>query len=66
MANDKRIAVASLALSAAGSARGDNPEYGEEAIIDLLTDLRHYCHHESIDFARCALLAEIHFEEEHK
>jgi hypothetical protein len=45
-------------------ARGDNPAICDEAVIDLLADLRHFCVARRIDFAACNLIAETHFETE--
>jgi hypothetical protein len=62
--NAQRIATARSALSAAMWARGDNPAICDEAVIDLLADLRHFCVARRIDFASCNVIAETHFETE--
>jgi hypothetical protein len=62
--NARRISTARSALSAAMWARGDNPAICDEAIIDLLADLRHFCAARRIDFTACNLIAETHFETE--
>jgi hypothetical protein len=62
--NAQRIATARSALSAAMWARGDNPAIPDEAVIDLLADLRHFCAARRIDFAACNAAAETHFETE--
>ena len=41
------------------SERGENST--EESINDLLTDLRHFCQVEEIDFDKAAEMSEIHF-----
>ena len=56
----RRVATARSALSAAMWARGDNPA-SDEAVIDLLADLRHFCAARHIDFAKCNATAESHF-----
>jgi hypothetical protein len=45
-------------------ARGDNPAIPDEAVVDLLADLRHFCAARRIDFAACNAAAEAHFETE--
>jgi hypothetical protein len=62
--NAQRIATARSALSAAMWARGDNPAIPDEAVVDLLADLRHFCAARRIDFAACNAAAEAHFEAE--
>jgi len=62
--NPQRIATARSALSAAMWARGDNPAIADEAVIDLLADLRHFCAARRIDFAACNEAAETHFANE--
>jgi hypothetical protein len=62
--NAQRIATARSALSAAMWARGDNPAIPDEAVVDLLADLRHFCAARHIDFAACNAAAEAHFETE--
>lgn len=64
MNNDIRIEAARAALARAAWARGQTPHYDDEAIIDLLADIRHLCTAANIDFATCDHLAEIHFENE--
>ena len=58
------IEVARAALARAAWMRGDAPHYCEEAITDLLADLRHFCSAAGIAFATCDRLAELHFEAE--
>jgi hypothetical protein len=62
--NAQRIATARSALSAAMSARGDHPAIADEAVIDLLADLRHFCVARRIDFETCNRVAGAHFEAE--
>lgn len=64
MNNALRIEVARAALARAAWARGQTPHYDDEAIIDLLADIRHLCTAANIDFASCDHLAAIHFESE--
>ncbi len=62
--NAQRIATARSALNAAISARGDHPAIADEAVIDLLADLRHFCIARRIDFEACNRVAGAHFEVE--
>jgi len=62
--NARRVATARSALGAAMWARGDNPAICDEAVIDLLVDLRHLSVARRIDFAACNAAAETHFETE--
>ena len=62
--NAQRIATARHALASAAWARGDNPAVCDEAVIDLLTDLRHFCMARRIDFDACDGMAQNHFEAE--
>lgn len=64
MRNQPRIDTARFALASACWARGENPEQGEEAVIDLLTDLRHHCAAFGIDFDACDRMAGDHFSAE--
>lgn len=65
MNNAIRIEAARAALARAAWARGETPHYGDEALIDLLADLRHLCVAISINFDECDRLAAIYFEEEY-
>lgn len=60
----RRIATARSALTAARWSRGDHPAIADEAVVDLLADLRHFCIARRIDFAACDLMAATHFEAE--
>ena len=62
--NARRVATARSALGAAMWARGPNPAICDEAVIDLLVDLRHFCIARRIDFTSCNLIAETHLETE--
>lgn len=64
MHNAIRIEAARAALARAAWTRGETPCYGDEAIIDLLADLQHFCKAACIDFAACHALAALHFETE--
>jgi len=59
-----RIAMARTALVAATAARGINPAIADDAVVELLADLRHFCVARKIDFATCNAIAEAHFETE--
>jgi hypothetical protein len=59
-----RIATARFALSSASQARGDKPAICDEAVVDLLADLRHFCAARRIDFDECNRIAESHFNAE--
>lgn len=62
--NAQRIITARHAILAASWARGNNPAICDEAVIDLLADLMHFCAAQRIDFADCARIAALHFEAE--
>lgn len=64
MNNAIRIETARAALARAAWVRGETPHYGDEAVIDLLADLKHFCLAANIDFASCDRLAELHFDAE--
>ena len=61
--NARRVATARSALSAATWARGENAT-SDEAVIDLLADLRHFCAARHIDFGVCNRTAATRFETE--
>lgn len=56
-----RIATARFALNSASWARGDNPAIADEAVIDLLADLMHFCSARRINFEECSRIAGDHF-----
>lgn len=64
MRNSANIETAMAALARAAWTRGQSPTYDEEAVCDLLADLRHFCVAANIDFATCDRLAEINFDAE--
>lgn len=66
MNNAIRIETARAALARAAWVRGDVPHYSDEAIIDLLADLRHLSAAAGIDFDACDRLAALHFALEDK
>ena len=63
-ADAHRIAIARCGLLAASQARGIDYPIADEAVTNLLADLRHFCAARRVDFDRCARLASIHFETE--
>jgi hypothetical protein len=63
-ANAQRIATARAALKSASWARGDNPAVCDEAVIDLLAELRHFCAARRINYESCDRMARCHFEAE--
>ena len=56
-----RLETARFALASACRARGERITSDEEALIDLLTDLRHLCAAEGIPFDDCARISLDHF-----
>lgn len=62
--NARRVATARAALSAAVAARADVPAVCDEAVIDLLADLRHFCAARRIDYAECDRIASGHYQTE--
>lgn len=64
MCKNVNIEAARAALARAAWARGQAPTYDDDAIIDLLADIRHLCFAAGIAFATCDRLAEMHFEAE--
>jgi hypothetical protein len=58
------IETARAALARAAWTRGQVPAYGEDAIIALLADIRHWCAVSGIEFATCDRIAEMHYEAE--
>jgi hypothetical protein len=62
--NAQRIATARFALNAAMEARGEDFPVSNEAVIDLLADLRHFCSARHIDFALCDRIAQTSFDVE--
>ena len=64
--NAQRIGTARSALSAAMWARGDDVPGCDEAVISLLTDLRHFCIARHTNFTACNGIAEGRFNAEIK
>jgi hypothetical protein len=62
--NAQRIGTARSALSAAMWARGDDFPLTDEAVINLLADLRHFCIARHINFSACNGIAEGRFNAE--
>ena len=62
--NAHRIGTARSALNAAIWARGDAFPCCDEAVISLLTDLRHFCIARHINFTACNGIAEGRFSAE--
>jgi hypothetical protein len=62
--NARRIATARAALTTAMVVRADCPIISDDAVIELLADLRHFCAGRNIDFASCNDVAQEHFNHE--
>ncbi len=62
--NAQRIGTARSALSAAMWTRGDDFPLTDEAVINLLADLRHFCIARHINFTACNGIAEGRFKAE--
>jgi hypothetical protein len=62
--NAQRIGTARSALSAAMWARGEDFPVSDEAVINLLADLRHFCIARHINFTACNGVAEGRFKAE--
>ena len=60
----QRAQTARFAITSACWARGEQPACGEDAVTDLLADLRHYCAESGFDYARCERVARMFFEDE--
>lgn len=60
--NIKRVARAAKALVHGGYKEGRKTN--DTDIIDLLTDLRHLCERQKLDFDNCNRIAGDHYEEE--
>jgi hypothetical protein len=59
--NAQRISTARSALTAAMWARGEDFPVSDEAVINLLADLRHFCIARHINFTACNGIAEGRF-----
>jgi hypothetical protein len=64
MCNRRHIETARAALARAAWVRGEAPAYGEDAVTDLLADIRHLCAAAGLEFDRCDRVAAMHFEAE--
>lgn len=64
MDNSARIKAVQHGLDAHQDATKDYDSSPEEAVIDLLTNLRHYCHASDIDFTQAVRISKYHFEAE--
>ena len=64
MCKHVHIESARAALARAAWVRGEAPAYGEDAVSDLLADIRHFCVAASLDFERCARVAGMYFRDE--
>lgn len=63
--NEERAARAHETLEAHMELTGsDNLLVQEENVLDLLTDLRHYCAQQEINFDSALRMSEVHFERE--
>jgi len=62
--NAQRISTARSALTAAMWARGEDFPVSDEAVINLLADLRHFCIARHINFTACNGIAEGRFQTE--
>lgn len=64
----KRIEAARAALARAAWVRGQAPAYDENAIVDLLADIRLWCNSAGLDYHRCEELSFSFYcgEEEHR
>lgn len=65
--NSERVERGDAALN---NYMDEHPDYSDdliltqEALTDLLADLRHACHDNGLDFNQAVTTSEIHFEEE--
>jgi len=64
MCNRIYIEAARAALARSARTRGAAPSYDEDAVADLLTDIRHFCAAAGHDFEQCNLVAAMHFDAE--
>jgi len=62
--NERRIATARAALNTAHVVRADFPLMSDNAVIELLADLRHFCAGRNIDFGSCDTAARRQFDHE--
>ncbi|MBJ6721014.1 hypothetical protein I2750_12215 [Bacillus sp. PR5] len=64
MNNNVHIEAARAALARAAWVYGQAPAYGQEAVSDLLTDLRHFCAVAGLDSDACCVGSARYFIEE--
>lgn len=64
MSNTINIEAARAALARAAWVRGQAPTYGEDAVSDLIADIRHLCTAAGHDFERCSRVATMYFNDE--
>ncbi|KQZ28616.1 hypothetical protein ASD50_19190 [Mesorhizobium sp. Root552] len=64
MSKTLNIEAARAALARAAWARGEAPAYDENAVSDLLADIRHLCAAAGHDFDRCDRVATMYFQDE--
>lgn len=64
MSNHSCIEAARAALARAAWVRGELPRYDEDAISDLLADIRHFCAIAGLDFNRCDRVAWAYHQDE--
>jgi hypothetical protein len=64
MTTSLHIETARAALARAAWARGERPAYDEEAIADLLADMRHWCRNAGVDYDRCDQRAASYYQNE--
>lgn len=60
-ANCRRVTAARVGLSAAAIARSHDSQDAEDAVIDFLTDLHHFCIARQISFEECRQAAQGRF-----
>lgn len=61
MKHQNRIEAARAAMARAAWTRGSAPSYRDEAVIEMLADIRHLCAAAGYDFTRCVQLSWHHF-----
>lgn len=64
MCKHVHIEAARTALARAAWVRGEAPAYSEDAVSNLLADLRHFCAAVGLDFERCIRVADMYFRDE--
>lgn len=64
MTTSLHIETARAALARAAWTRGERPAYGEDAIADLLADMRHWCRNAGVDYDHCDQRAASYYQNE--